>query len=58
MPTNVEPAALKTGIVRRLDSHKDFLESPDAVRVLSKERLPFELKLTSSILIHLHGKIF
>ena len=56
--TNVEPAALKTEIVRRVDSHKDFLESPNAVGVLNKERLQFELKLTSSILIHLHGQNF
>ena len=58
MSANVEPSALKAGIVRRCGFHKDFLESPDAVGVLNKERLEFEFKLTSLYRLIYMGKIF
>jgi len=47
---------LKEEIVRKLYEHADWLWDPDAAFVLGKERLEFEFKLTSSLIIYLNIK--
>ena len=49
---------LKEEIVRRLHQHADWLWSPDAAFTLSKERIEFEFKLTSSLIMYLNIKSF